>query len=418
MSEAFALKAMRPAEVSRHAFSPLLHYNQTKINYKKNAETGVREIVRKFRPISYPSHRDACILAYYAHILSRALDVVYKGKNISNNVIAYRPLGQANYHFAAEAMSFAQAHSPATILAFDISSFFNNLDHFFLKQRLKSLLGVGELSDDWYKVFRFITNYHYVELEELKAHPMLGPQLKKEKCGPIANLKELKKEGIAFHRNPELREGRRRGIPQGTPISAALSNLYMLQFDEAAKNYCDEIHAFYRRYSDDILIICKPEDASELETKILNLIAGEKLEIAPSKTEKTLFDKGRLSPRASKAAQYLGFTFNESGPSIRGSSLARQWRKMRRAIRHAEKSALIRQTKGCSGKIYTKKLYKRFNYIKFYQGDTLCTLKNFASYGRRSAKAFEQGEQICRQVRRLERAARREIAKIKTNFST
>ncbi len=412
VNDAFARKVMDPAVVSRHAFSPLIHYAKTETRYKKCATTGTRKITQKERPIKYASHRDACILSYYAHQINQALDARYKATGISDNVIAYRALGRGNYDFAAEAMAFAQAAAPVVFLAFDITSFFDTLDHGLLKRRLKSLLGVIELADDWYKVFRFITRFHYVDLEELKAHPVFGLRLKERSRNRIASMEELKAEGIAFHANPELTKGHRRGIPQGTPISAAISNLYMMDFDAAARACCDKVNAFYRRYSDDILVICRPEDASTIEAEILRLITAENLEIAAHKTEKTLFEKGRAMPSTTKVAQYLGFTFGETGAAIRESSLARQWRKMKRAIRRAKKSAQWRAVAGAPGKVHTKKLYRRFSHIKINEEGALRTLRNFSSYGRRSAAAFGTNQKIIRQVRRFEQAALREIAKL------
>jgi RNA-directed DNA polymerase len=415
VNEAFAQKVTNAAVVSRHAFSPLIHYTKKETRYKKCPKTGARTITQKERPIKYAAHRDACILSYYAHQINQALDTRYEAMGISDNVIAYRTLGRGNYDFAAEAMAYAQAEAPVVILAFDITSFFDNLDHGLLKQRLKSLIGVHELSDDWYKVFRSVTRFHYVDLEALKAHPVFGQRLSEKSRDRIASVEELKAEGIAFHPNPELAKGYRRGIPQGTPISAAASNLYMMEFDAAARAICDQVHALYRRYSDDILIICKPDGAPAIEAEILRLIAVEKLEIAPHKTEKTLFETRRTLPGTTKAAQYLGFTFDESGPALRESSLARQWRKMRRAMRRAKKSAQWRISAGLPGKVHTKKLYRRFSYIKVHDGDTLRTLRNFSSYGRRSADSFGPGEKISRQVRRFEQFALREIAKLKAS---
>ncbi len=187
----------------------------------------------------------------------------------------------------------------------------------------------------------------------------------------------------------------------------------MMEFDVAARACCYRVGALYRRYSDDILIVCKPDYTQALETEIMCLITAEKLEIAPHKTEKTRFEKGQTVPRTAKAAQYLGFTFDETGAAIRESSLARQWRKMRRAIRRAQKSAMWRATAGLSGKVHTKKLYRRFSHIKIYEEGALRTLRNFSSYGRRSAEAFGTDEKITRQVRRFEQAAQREIAKLK-----
>ena len=157
VNETFAKKVTSPEFVSRHSFSPLLHYAKIERRYKRCANTGTRTIKEKKRPIKYASHRDSCILSYYAHLLNETLDAYYEESAIGDSVIAYRSLGKANYNFAAEALSFAKSNSPVTILAFDVTGFFDNLDHDLLKQRFKAILGVSELSDDWYKVFRFIT---------------------------------------------------------------------------------------------------------------------------------------------------------------------------------------------------------------------------------------------------------------------
>ncbi len=413
VNDAFARKSTNPAFVSRHAFSPLIHYTKTETRYKKCPKTGVRTIVSKERPIKYASHRDACILAYYAHQINLALDRHYTATGVSDSVIAYRALGQANYNFAAHALAFAKANAPVTVLAFDVTGFFDNLDHGLLKKRLKTLLGVPELSDDWHKVFRSITRFHYVNLEELKAHQVFAPRLKNKSRDRIASVEELKTEAISFHPNPELAKGNRRGIPQGTPISAAASNLYMMEFDTKARACCDKVGGLYRRYSDDILVICKPGDAAMVEAEIMHLIAEEKLEIAPHKTEKTLFDAVTPLQRVTKAAQYLGFTFDEGGAAIRESSLARQWRKMRNAVKRARRSHKWRVKEGLSGKVHTKKLYRRFSLIKINDGTSIRALRNFSSYGRRSAAVFGPDEKISQQVKRFERAARRELTALK-----
>lgn len=414
VNEAFGRKITNPAVVARHAFSPLLHYAKVERRYKKSAETSSREIKIKERPIKYASHRDACILSYYAYQINKKLDSYYNSFGINENVIAYRALGRANYDFAAEAMDFARKEAPVRILAFDITSFFDTLDHSLLKKRLKKILNVCELPEDWYKVFRFITDFHYIELDELKAHPVFGLRLKEKKQNRIASIEELKEAGVTIHANPELSKGYRRGIPQGTPISAAASNLYMMEFDIEARRVCDQVGAFYRRYSDDILVICKPDVSPMIEAEIMRLILNEKLEIAQHKTENTLFNKINIGFRSVKAAQYLGFAFDETGATIRESSLARQWRKMRRAIKRAKKSAQWRLKAGLSGKVYTKKLYRRFSQIKVHDGNMLRTLRNFSSYGRRSSIAFGDDEKIVRQVKRFERTVRQEIAKLKS----
>ena len=405
---------MDPLIVSRHSFSPLIHYSKSEKRYTKDVISGKREIVQKDRPIKYASHRDACILSYYAHQINDLLEIYYKASGLDENVIAYRAIGRANYDFAADAFIFAKAHAPAVILAFDVTSFFDTLDHALLKTRFRALLGTSKLPDDWFKVFRFITQFHFVELDALKAHPDFGPRLKVRRHDRIASIEELKAAGIAFHPNPEFAKGHRRGIPQGTPISAAASNVYMMEFDKAARAYCDHIGALYRRYSDDILVICESKDAAAVKAEVIRLVGVEKLAIAAHKTEETKFGAGPSIPRTFKAAQYLGFTFDESGPAIRESSLARQWRKMRYAVRRARQSSKWRKKAGLSGKVHTKKLYRRFSLLKVHDGLSVRIIRNFSSYSRRSAAAFGGDEKISMQAKRFEKTALRAIAKLKT----
>lgn len=53
------------------------------------------------------------------------------------------------------------------------------------------------------------------------------------------------------------------GIPQGSPISGMLANLYMLEVDkninELVKAYC----GFYMRYSDDFMVVLPNSPDSE-----------------------------------------------------------------------------------------------------------------------------------------------------------
>jgi hypothetical protein len=279
-------------------------------------------------------------------------------------------------------------------MAFDVSSFFDNLDHGLLKARLKRILAVTSLPEDWLKVLRTVTRFHYVRTDELKAHPIFAERLKPDGPRLIGTVEELKRHGIQFHANPKTSAG----IPQGTPISAAFSNLYMMDFDKQVAAACDLAGALYRRYSDDILLICRAEDANTLETKILDLITVENLEISASKTERTNFTGAAIG--GGKAAQYLGFSYYPGGAGIRPGSLARQWRKTKRAIRRTKAAAKAAAGNGKVAKPYTKKLRRKFSPLQF---------RNFSSYGRRSAKVFGGDEIISNQVRCLERRFEQEV---------
>ncbi|WP_299655020.1 reverse transcriptase domain-containing protein [uncultured Jannaschia sp.] len=404
--EAFATRAMDPAFVGGPNYQPgpLLHYVKEEKRYKHCDKAGKRVLKTKKRPIKYASHRDACVLSRYSYDLSQKLDAHYEAAGLSDEVIAYRSLGKGNYHFAAEALAFAKANGPVTILAFDVTGFFDNLDHVLLKGRLKRILGVDELPADWFKVFRQMTRFSFVDSNELKASPTFGPRLKLRNRDPIATISELKMAAIRFYRNPGLssKPGRSIGIPQGTPISATFSNLYMIDYDAAASQFCDGIGAFYRRYSDDILVICRNEDAPVVEAEMVRLMDLERLQLNPDKIERTAFVPGG-SVAAGHGAQYLGFNLGPFGATIRHSSMSRQWRKMRRAFKRTRKVAVANIAAGIADKAWTKRLRRRF---------TARPVRNFSSYARRSAAAFGPDEKITGQLRRFERAVERELAEL------
>ena len=403
VNEAYAKNAENPAFVSQHSFSPMIHYEKQIKRYKKKDG----KTVTKDRPIKYASHRDACVLSYYSSILNSRLDAFYASNGLNANVIAYRSLGLANYDFAAEAHHYVEQNAPVSILAFDVSGFFDNLDHFQLKSRLKRILGVTSLDLDWLKVLRFITRFHFVNLEDLRASPIFSVRLKEKGIEPIATVAELKAQGVLFRPNPKVNAG----IPQGTPISATMSNLYMIDFDMAAVAMCDKLGALYRRYSDDILIVCKPDDASNVEAFIEKLMGEQKLELSPDKTERTYFDPADSSLSGQRSAQYLGFSFYPDGAGIRPSSLSRQWRKMRRAIKRTRYAAEEAISGGKTKRVYTKRLRNRFS--KIFDSKQRQPVRNFFSYASRSALAFGTEEKISQQVKRLEREFLREVHELK-----
>ena len=153
---------MKSDFVEKHSFSLMIHYVKEVRRYKKD----LHKTKKKSRDIMYASHRDACILSYYSYQLNALLNKYYEANGLGDSVIAYRSLGKGSYEFSAEAYKYAISHSPCVVLAFDVSGFFDNLDHSLLKRRLKRILNTDSLSDGWYEVFKFVTKFHYVELED------------------------------------------------------------------------------------------------------------------------------------------------------------------------------------------------------------------------------------------------------------
>lgn len=373
---------VQPSSVSSHSFLPLIRYEKIQKWYKRNQSTGKRYVEPKRRDIMYASHNDACILSFYAEKLNLILDKLYSEKNLNLNVIGYRKLGKSNYNFVQEALDFCYRMGSVSVVALDVTSFFDSIDHKLLKQRLKNILAVDEIPLDWYKIFKFITEYRYVNLAEIKEHPAFKDRFGKTEHGRISTIRSLKKASITIHSNSN-----NFGIPQGTPISAALSNLYMVDFDIKMGLFCKPLDAFYRRYSDDILIICAPELQSTVMQQVTRIISEERLRLASHKTVIREFNFHNPE-NAMKAAQYLGYAFDPCTISIRSSSLSRQWQKMRKAFRRSKRSSFWRYKTGILTPSYKKKLNRRFRFIKLEREDGTHLVRNFSSYCRRKRVMF------------------------------
>jgi RNA-directed DNA polymerase len=107
----------------------------------------------------------------------------------------------------------------------------------------------------------------------------------------------VKTLGVPIEKNPA-----RRGIPQGTPISASFSNLYMIEFDEQMEAEARKRGALYQRYSDDILIACP-----KTRWKVLQALVEEKLGEHALEHQGAKTDIVHLHGESTLTFQYLGY---------------------------------------------------------------------------------------------------------------
>ena len=168
-----------PKKVATHSFFPFIRFEQVFEKYvlkdKKNDE---REKKFKTREICYASHIDGCIYTYYAAelnekynqaLLDAGIDSVKSDGTRHSSVVAYRDVleGQSNINFAHDAIQFIRQIKDCMVIIGDFKSFFDRLNHAYLKKQIKNILQVEELSEDWYAVFKSITKYSYVDLSQL-----------------------------------------------------------------------------------------------------------------------------------------------------------------------------------------------------------------------------------------------------------
>src|SRR5690606_37588057 len=100
----------------------------------------------------------------------------------------------------------------------------------------------------------------------------------------------VKSGDLKLPRFPFRKHAKTAGFPQGLPISAPLANLYLLKLDEnILTDIVNRYNAFYRRYSDDIIVLCSPKDAHFIEDYIYDAIQNFNVDISREKTEKFLF---------------------------------------------------------------------------------------------------------------------------------
>ena len=406
-----AQKAVTPKSVKNHAFRPLISYEMSVRRFKGFNKDGSSNVSHKDRLICKAAHKDSQIFAWYAHELENKYATLRKELGIDDCVLAYRSGKGCNIHMANKAFEEVKRRNACSVIAIDISGFFDNIDHKKLKEKWCQVIGNDSLPEDHYKVFKAITRFSRVDQQQcLQALGLEGRDLKKSTkrlCSDkefhqkICKRNQEEKSLVMLNADGKNEDGsinwRSYGIPQGTPISAVLSNIFMIDFDLKMTAFANEIGGTYWRYSDDILVICPQNLEERAEQYVTELLQaqGKKLKINNTKTEVSRFEitgnnkficsvrnkdgkwqKGRM--------QYLGFYFDGVRKMLRHQTIARYQRKMKYAVRNARRTAL----KFKKDKIRSKGLYRDLTDI----GN-----RSMPAYAKRAGKAMSD-ENITKQL--------------------
>ncbi|GAC1348430.1 MAG: hypothetical protein NVSMB18_36600 [Acetobacteraceae bacterium] len=117
----------------------------------------------------------------------------------------------------------------------------------------------------------------------------------------------------------------------------------MLEFDTAAHAIMSAVGGSYRRYSDDILLLCASEHMKACEAEIEYALKTytKTLALNADKRDEARFAKGAPTSSPSslttpKTLQYLGFIFDGQKASIRCGTLSRFYRRMASSVRVAK----------------------------------------------------------------------------------
>lgn len=378
-------------KIPKHGFYPFIKADiiTPRIRHEKDVRTGKQIVIKKdkVRPISYAAHFDAYIYSWYAHLLTHFYTNKIKEANICDSILAYLEKDKKNnIDFAFEVFDHITKRGECVALAFDLSSFFDNLDHVILKKQWCDILNLSKLPPDHFTIFKTLTDYSYIQKDYLTIRfprPMGKGYFYQRICDP-SQFREMVQNGQTIEKNPfiNLVEGSKRfgetcGIPQGTPISACLSNIYLLEFDKTVCKFASKKNALYRRYCDDLLIVCDKKEAEFFQTLFKKLIKKYEVLINDKKTELIHFKKegeylnAYSSANQRRKLQYLGFEFDGSNIFIRSASMSRYHRRMSSKIGQAVADAYCKDF-GQQDFVFRKDLFLRY---------TDKGRKNFIVYG-------------------------------------
>ena len=359
--------------IKQHSFYPFLKFvvKQGKI---KKIEGKVKYTVKE-RNIMYAAHLDSAIYAWYGEKLSLEYEGFVLKNDLNRNVLAFRKnLGKSNIDFAHEVFQEISRRGDCAAICLDVKGFFDNLNHAYLKEKWSELLGERKLSDLDFKIFKNITNYSYVYKDIAYDRLNLKARTKVNRlCSPDDFRKKIRSTGAMKINHHNF------GIPQGSPISALLSNIYMMSFDLCTKNLCDSLGASYFRCCDDIMIVADKAVIKNLETEASSEIKNIFLEIQEQKTERVFFKKIGTELVCSRPLRYLGFVFDGRRILMRESTIGRFAKKLR-----------YKNTFGDERRAYFR---KRFSRMSTHHGK-----RNFHSYCYRASKITDSKD-IRRQIR-------------------
>jgi len=429
-----------PAAVATHKFYPFIRFEE---GWTKFAEKGGKG-ERKDRELRYAARADSYIYSYYRNLLSQKYEERLAAAGIGECVTAYRRIvdnstgrGKSNIEHARDVFFEIKKLEECYVIALDITKFFESLDHEKLKTYWSEVIGLGKLPRDHYRVFKSVTSYSVVDKIQLyTALGYIGPKGVDRRGVPKVGYKVAVKDiplqlctSVDFRRKVAGKDGCRSlirrnmknyGIPQGSPMSDLLANMYMFNFDVEMDGIAKSRGGIYRRYSDDIIFIIKGSevDARSVAAFVRDKISyyGKKMKIKESKSSIFFFrmaggrqicellddEPGR---QGRNGLEYLGFRFDGRKIYLRDKTISGLWRKVSLSARASARSFVKRYSDKTFAEISEEFNYdymiNRFGRIpEFWKFASEYKHWTFWTYARKAVTVFGvDGAPISRQIR-------------------
>lgn len=335
-----------PEKVRTHSFYPFIHYTSK----SRRVKDGVRRDPKE-REIFYAAHKDGWIYRLYAFKLNEKYNERAFADGIDSVAVAYRNNhpGRNNIDDAYDAIQFIKKCGQCHIMVGDFTHFFDTLSHPYLKERMCDLLGCAQLPPDWYAVFKNVTRFSSVELTDLlKFHGIENTAKGREqlnKMKVVLNTEQF--HGFRSKIGNKDKRIERRGVPQGSPISAVLANVYMLQADKRLAEYAAALNGLYMRYSDDFIMVIPNSTTEEFGRHyavVQNVIsAAGGIKLKPEKTKTFSYADQRIrnceaemfpnKEKGKDVLEFLGFAFDGNKIRLRDKTISRYYNKAYRKAR-------------------------------------------------------------------------------------